>query len=98
MDHLTTLSHTDGQVEPRVEFAPEAFTSRFATDAVHGDETTTEEGLLVEQFSELRAGETLAAWQMATNSHEESPPYADILKYIRKYYPSQPFSQCEFAF
>ena len=69
MDHLSFLSHPQGQIKPGVEFPSAAFASGLATDSGHGDETADEERLLVEQFGQAGARLAFLRGKVATVTH-----------------------------
>jgi len=70
MDHLSLLSHLQGQIKPGVEFPSAASASGLATDSGHGDQRADEQGLLVEELGQARSGPAFLDRQIATVTHD----------------------------
>jgi hypothetical protein len=55
MDHLSLLSHPDGEIKARVELASGALATRFSASPLHGDQTATQERLVVKDLHQTRS-------------------------------------------
>jgi hypothetical protein len=97
MDHLPLPSCSDSEIEPRVKLAPCAFAPFFATESLHRNQASTEEGLLVEKFGKPRSGKPLRSGELTTVSHRTTSLLSDILHYIRNKAKVNSFLKCEFA-
>jgi hypothetical protein len=75
MDHLSLLSHPEGQIKARMKFTAGALAARLSTGALHGDEAATEEGLFVKDLGETGSSPTFRIGQVASRAHWGSPPF-----------------------
>jgi hypothetical protein len=75
MDHLSLFSYPEGQIKARMKFASGAFAARFPTGALHGDEAAAEERLFVKDLGETGSSPTFRIGQVASRTHEASPPF-----------------------
>ena len=75
MDHLSFFSYPEGQVKARMKLAPGALTAGLPTGPLHGDEAAADEGLLVKDLGETGSSPTFRIGQVASRTHEDSPPF-----------------------
>ena len=52
MDHLSLLSHSDGEIEAGVKLASGALASQFPTGPLHSDQTAAKERLLMKDLGQ----------------------------------------------
>ncbi|MBM3136242.1 MAG: hypothetical protein FJZ89_13370 [Chloroflexi bacterium] len=75
MDHLSLPTHPQSKIEAWVEFASGTFAARLTAGPLHGDEAAAEEGLFMEDLGETGSSPTFRIGQVASGTHEESPPF-----------------------
>jgi hypothetical protein len=96
MDHLALLSHSQREIEARVEFSLSAFAAGLATDPGHRDQGADEQGFLVDKLGQTGSHLALLCRKGASVAHHHLL-LSDIYTYIRQKNTSQAFSKCEFA-
>jgi hypothetical protein len=74
MDHLSLFSYPEGQIKAGMELASGALTAELPTSPLHGDEAAAEKGLIVKDLGETGSGPTLRIGQVASRTHQGSPP------------------------
>jgi hypothetical protein len=82
MDHLSFFAHPQGQIKARVKFASGALAAGLPTSPLHGDEAAAEEGLFVKDLGETGSSPTFRIGQVASRTHEDSPPFQICLIYL----------------
>jgi len=78
MDHLSFSSHPEGHVKTRMKFASGTLAARLSAGALHGNQATAEEGLVVKDLGQAGPGPTLRIEQVASRAHKGSPPFKSI--------------------
>jgi hypothetical protein len=60
MDHLSFLAHPEGQIKTGMKLASGALAAGLPTSPLHGDEATTEKGLVVKNLG--KSGPSPSFW------------------------------------
>jgi hypothetical protein len=100
MDHLSLFSYSQGQIKTGMKLASGALAAGLPAGALHGDEATAEEGLIVKDLGETGPRPTFRVGQMASRAHGGIPSFrdlSDIFIYIRYPRVVKHFFECEFA-
>jgi hypothetical protein len=69
MDHLSLVSYSQGQIKAGMKLASGALATRLPTGALHRDEATAEEGLIVKDLGQTGPSPTFWIGQVASRAH-----------------------------
>jgi hypothetical protein len=69
MDHLSLFSYPESQIKTGMKLASGALAPGLPAGALHRDEATAEEGLIVKDLSETGPGPTFWIGQVASRAH-----------------------------
>jgi hypothetical protein len=75
MDHLSLFSYPQGQIKAGMKLASGALAAGLPTTPLHSDEAAAEQGLLVKDLGETGSSPTFRIGQVASRTHEASPPF-----------------------
>jgi hypothetical protein len=82
MDHLSLLSHPQGQIKAGMELTSGALAAGLSAGSLHRDEAAQDKGLFVKDLGEAGASPPFRIGQVASRAHGDSPPFKSILIYL----------------
>jgi hypothetical protein len=78
MDHLSLLSHPEGEIKAGMEFASRALATRLSTLPMHRDQTATQERLFMKDLGETGTCFSFGIRQGVSVVQEITPFLSDI--------------------